>query len=411
MQLSLFDRTLPHDETWRRRLRGVDPKAYARTRNSLDGRVTGLSPFITHGFVAPREILATLAERGPLTADDKLVMELGWREFFHHVWEREGARIFRDLRPPVWPGAYARQMPADVLAAASGVPAIDQAVQTLHHTGHLHNHARMWLASYLVHLRKVHWSVGAAWMYAHLLDGDLASNSLSWQWVAGTFSSKPYLFNGANVARYAPASWHSPGTAIDTDYDRLAQLAREAGDVGPEPGERKAADQPENHAVPPLALWDELFVPLVEAGEGWWKPRGEGPRPLREGPWELLHPWDLRSRSALPAWRLGVLHLPFHARFPWSTLRWRFVLTRLASLCDAVWIGDLASLKGLPAGTTATASLNPGYAEHLPQLARLRHVARFTPNPARTMRSFSQFWEVARDQLVWEHGSERQAAN
>ena len=79
----------------------------------------------------------------------------------------------------------------------------DAWVAELKHTGYLHNHARMWLASYVVHLRKVHWRAGADWLYAHLLDGDLASNHLSWQWVAGTGSHKPYLFNAENVARIA----------------------------------------------------------------------------------------------------------------------------------------------------------------------------------------------------------------
>jgi deoxyribodipyrimidine photo-lyase len=60
----------------------------------------------------------------------------------------------------------------------------------LYATGYLHNHARLWLASYLVHLRKVHWRVGADWMYSHLLDGDMASNYLSWQWVSSTGSNK-----------------------------------------------------------------------------------------------------------------------------------------------------------------------------------------------------------------------------
>ena len=96
------------------------------------------------------------------------------------------------------------------------MPVIDEAVRTLFATGTLHNHARMWLASSVVHVRKVHWRVGADWLYGHLLDGDLASNHLSWQWVAGTGSRKPYLFNAGNVARYAPAAWHSPGSVIDT---------------------------------------------------------------------------------------------------------------------------------------------------------------------------------------------------
>ena len=84
----------------------------------------------------------------------------------------------------------------------------------------------MWLASYVVHLRKVHWRAGADWLVAHLLDGDLASNHLSWQWEAGTGSNKPYLFNADNVARYAPAQWHSAGSVIDASYETLDAMAR-----------------------------------------------------------------------------------------------------------------------------------------------------------------------------------------
>ena len=74
--------------------------------------------------------------------------------------------------------------------------------------------------------RKVHWRVGADWLYGHLLDGDLASNHLSWQWVAGTGSSKPSLFNAGNVARYAPDSWHSPGSVVDMSHEDLDRMAR-----------------------------------------------------------------------------------------------------------------------------------------------------------------------------------------
>lgn len=67
---------------------------------------------------------------------------------------------------------------------------------------YIHNHARMYLASYVVHFRRVKWQVGARWFLEHLLDGDIASNNLSWQWVASTFSNKPYIFNLENVAKY-----------------------------------------------------------------------------------------------------------------------------------------------------------------------------------------------------------------
>ena len=60
----------------------------------------------------------------------------------------------------------------------------------------------MYVASYVVHWRRVRWQAGARWFLQNLLDGDPASNNLSWQWVASTFSNKPYIFNLENVAKY-----------------------------------------------------------------------------------------------------------------------------------------------------------------------------------------------------------------
>ena len=93
-------------------------------------------------------------------------------------------------------------------------------------TGWLHNHARMWMAAWLVHWRKVHWKAGADWFLEHLLDGDPASNHLSWQWVASTFSHKPYFFNRDNLERYSngrfcktcPSADHCP---FEGSYDHL----------------------------------------------------------------------------------------------------------------------------------------------------------------------------------------------
>jgi len=79
---------------------------------------------------------------------------------------------------------------------------MDEVVRELINEGYVHNHARMWFAAYVVHWLKVDWRRAADWFESQLLDGDKASNHLSWQWVASTFSSKPYYFNKENLARF-----------------------------------------------------------------------------------------------------------------------------------------------------------------------------------------------------------------
>lgn len=177
----------PTPEAALERLAAVCPTEYARRRNHLEGAVTRWSPYITHGFLRLPEVLAAVNARHRLDLNHKFVQELGWRAYFRHVWRHEGERIFTSLHDGVLPeAAYATALPRDIREGATGVPVIDTAVRMLYATGWLHNHVRLWLASYVVHLRKVHWRAGADWLFAHLIDGDLASNHLIWQWVAGT---------------------------------------------------------------------------------------------------------------------------------------------------------------------------------------------------------------------------------
>jgi deoxyribodipyrimidine photo-lyase len=321
------------------RLAAVRPADYARTRNALDGAVTHLSPYITHGLLNLPQVLAHVvahaAPQHPLDLQHKFVFELGWREYFRHVWQHRGDGIFDSLHAGVLPDdAYAQVLPEDIRRARTGVPVIDTAVRTLYATGTLHNHARMWLASYVVHLRKVHWSVGAAWLYAHLLDGDLASNHLSWQWVAGTGSHKPYLFNAANVARYAPAEWHSPGSVVDTSYEALDSIARSSKGVGSRP-QGDGVAEPTLHSAPPAA-WP-AHKPCTPpqaadvAGRDVW----------------LVHPWAMGAAPAdLPSGAICVAMCwkSFHTAWPWSGARWAFVGTRLAAMADVCWFADAGEL-------------------------------------------------------------------
>lgn len=368
------------------RIAAVRPAAYARTRNALDGAVSQLSPYITHGLVTLADVLAGVAQRHALAVQHKFVYELGWRAYFRHVWQHRGDAILQSLREgPLPDDAYAGELPPDIRQACTGVPVVDESVRTLYATGMLHNHARMWLASYVVHMRKVHWRCGADWMYGHLLDGDLASNHLSWQWVAGTGSSKPYLFNADNVARYAPTPWHSPGTVIDTTYEALDRMARSPamphriGEPRVLSGSRSLLE-PRLASNPPKDLGCKAPDAASVAGCEVW----------------LVHPWCLGELpSSLPADTqvIGLFVADFHRAWPWSERRWQFVGTRMAELSSQCWHADASAIGAALAHARRVRSIDE---PHLaPYLARW---AECEPAPAlfapidRRCDSFSQWW-------------------
>ena len=368
----------------RARIAAVRPAAYARTRNALDGAVSGLSPYITHGFVTLADVLAGVAARRALDTQHKFVFELGWRAYFRHIWRHRGEGILQSLHEgPLPDDAYARAMPADVRQGCTGVPVIDEAVRALYATGTLHNHARMWLASYVVHVRKVHWRAGADWLYGHLLDGDLASNHLSWQWVAGTGSHKPYLFNADNVARYAPAAWHSPGSVIDTSYEALDRMARAPGHDHAAPRGSPSLAEPRLGAEPPDDL--SLTTPDAAAVKG-------------RDVW-LIHPWSLGELpAALPADTLviGVFVADFHRTWPWNERRWRFVGSRMADLAAERWHGDAASIGAALSGARSVRSIDePHLAPWLARWADCMAAPMLFPPVDRRCDSFSQWWARA----------------
>ena len=362
----------PSREAALARLQAVDAAAYARSRNHLQGAVTGLSPYLSHGLLNVPECLAALQ----LPAQHKLVYEFGWREYFRHVWTHRGDGILRSLHEgPLPESAYAAELPADIRRGATGVPVIDQAVRTLYASGTLHNHARMWLASYVVHGRKVHWRAGADWLYAHLLDGDLASNHLSWQWVAGTASSRPYLFDAANVARFAPPHWHSAGSAIDLSYAEWDALARSSQALPA--GDGTGVDEPPLLGAPPL-------------------PTQVGPLPTGDDLW-LAHPWALGEPPA-GATVVGLIVTDAHRLHPWSRPRWDWVLARLAALSPRLWIGSAAELAAaLGPDTRASTMANPHLDRWLPRSVQALPEPRHFRAAAPVCGSFSRWWSRVND--------------
>jgi len=369
----------------RGRLAAVRPAAYARTRNALNGAVTGLSPYITHGLLSLTDVLVSVNARHALDVQHKLVHELGWRAFFRHVWEHQGTGILQSLHDgPMPEPAYARELPGDIRTGTTGVPVVDRAVRELYATGTLHNHARMWLASYVVHVRKVHWRAGADWLYAHLLDGDLASNHLSWQWVAGTGSSKPYLFNAENVARYAPTDWHSPGSVVDTSYETLDRMARTPPQrwtdrsntqfAQPEPTE-----EPALRSEPPPQIGAKApDAAAVEGREVW-----------------LVHPWSLGELPALQPDTvvIGLYLADFHRLWPWSRRRWNFVGSRMAELTGVRWHGDAAAVGAALKGARRVRCIEePHLAPWWPAWAECVQAPMLFPSVDRPCASFSQWW-------------------
>jgi deoxyribodipyrimidine photo-lyase len=201
------------------RIDQFDPELYARTRNFVKGGVSYLSPYLSRGFITVPQVVKRLKDRGiGLEQAEKFIQELAWREFYTRTWFQKGDGIFEDIRHPQ-EGVLYSGMPAAVLDANTGIKALDSHLGTFSVSGYLHNHLRMYLAAITCNVGKYHWKAPASWLYYHLLDGDLASNALSWQWCVGTFSNKQYYVNQVNVNTYTGTGQR--GTFLDFEYEDL----------------------------------------------------------------------------------------------------------------------------------------------------------------------------------------------
>lgn len=207
----------------------INPSRYARTRNHLDGAVTGLSPFIRHGVISLNTVRNFILSRTSVSESEKLIQQLAWRDYWQRVYEGDETIIWYDAEEYKTGFAaddYADDLPDDIRDGKTGVACMDQFIEELTQNGTLHNHARLYLAGYICHWRKVKWQAGARWFLEHLLDGDPASNNLSWQWVASTFSHKPYYFNLENVEKFSGPNINtspSDNVTLIGDYDVLYQ--------------------------------------------------------------------------------------------------------------------------------------------------------------------------------------------
>lgn len=203
-------------------VKAVDPLQYGRTRNYLNGAVTRLSPYISRGVISTREVFDTMLAKGIAPAQmESFIKELAWRDYFQQVWIALGDEIQNDIKRPQ-PDASSKGIPKALLHATTGIEAIDNNIRELQATGYMHNHVRMYTASLACNLARCHWQVPARWMHYYLLDADGASNTLSWQWVAGSFSGKKYYANQENINRYCNTM--QSGTFLDQPYESLESM-------------------------------------------------------------------------------------------------------------------------------------------------------------------------------------------
>ena len=214
------------------KLDAIEPGRYGITRNHLDGAVTRLSPYIRHGMLTLAEVRdRAVALVGQPFHAAKFITELAWREYWQRLYRELGSKIWTDqeaLKTGHPDSSYGAELPRDIAEGTTGLACMDGFSRELRETGYLHNHARMWFAAYVVHWRKIRWQAGARWFLTHLLDGDPASNNLSWQWVASTFSHKPYFFNRENLEKYTGGRYcrHCPAAKdcpFEASYSELEE--------------------------------------------------------------------------------------------------------------------------------------------------------------------------------------------
>ena len=200
----------------------INPLQYTKTRNYINGAVTYLSPYISRGVISVKEVQQAVLKKGYKPHQiEKFLQELAWREYYQRVWQVKNDLIWQDLKQPQ-PDIQHKQMVTALQNAATGITSIDEQIENLYTKGYMHNHTRMYVASMACNIAKAHWQQPAKWLYYHLLDGDIASNNCSWQWVAAAFASKKYYCNQENINRYTHTNQQQ--TFLDKPYEDIVTM-------------------------------------------------------------------------------------------------------------------------------------------------------------------------------------------
>lgn len=230
-------------------------RGYADRRNHVmpgHENVSRLSTATRTRLVLEAEICEAARERFSPQAIEKFEQEVWWRLYWKGWLERRPevwTRFRSDLSEMKW---FKR---AEAVAnGESGVAMMDYFARELVETGYLHNHARMWWASFWIHVERLPWQLGADFFHRYLLDGDAASNTLSWRWVAGLQTrGKSYLVRRSNLERYVEADLLANCSAGLENLEDPRAVELEFEDP-PIPREMEEADLPPPSGAP-FAVW------------------------------------------------------------------------------------------------------------------------------------------------------------
>jgi len=235
--------------------------------------VSGLSPYLRHRLLIESEVIGRVLEHAPLAEVEKFVEEVCWRTYWKgwlethpSVWSDFVAARVRDRHRL---NSEKRALLDHIRRAHTGIACFDHWTRQLLDTGYLHNHARMWFASIWIFTFELPWSLGADFFLRHLIDGDPASNTLSWRWVAGLHTpGKYYVARARNIARYTNGRFDPEGV-LNEDPVPLAESA-------PPPFVPLAAAATDLNGVPSLSdspagllVIDDDLAPEVSKMEDW----------------------------------------------------------------------------------------------------------------------------------------------
>jgi len=164
-----------------------------------------LSPYVTHGLIDEVEIISKSLKRFSFVKNEKFIQEVLWRVYW---------KGWLELRPNVW-ADYLQELKdikknfrdnkdyLDAIEGKTNIECFNEWVNELKKFNYLHNHTRMWFASIWIFTLNLPWQLGAEFFMKHLFDGDAASNTLGWRWVAGIQTQgKNYLATEWNIKKF-----------------------------------------------------------------------------------------------------------------------------------------------------------------------------------------------------------------